>query len=74
MSEEALERYQQAANAEAALPEEVLSALCVLGSAQECAQDIERRYLDWSDEVVLVTPGRNASDIIGIANSLRAKQ
>lgn len=56
---------------EAKLPLSMLQTLCVLGTAEQCADEIQRRFSAWSDEILLVTPGRHLADLIAVVTALR---
>jgi len=52
------------------LPVSVVRSIAAVGPPRQCAEDIVRRVLPWSDEVILVAPGRHLGGAIQVANEL----
>jgi len=55
---------------EATLPLSVVQSLAVLGPPGDCAEAIARRLLPWSDEVMVIAPGRHLGGAVAVANEL----
>lgn len=57
---------------EAALPVSVVRSIAAVGPPGQCAEDIVRRFIPWSDEVILIAPGRHLGGAVQVANELAA--